>query len=188
MIRRPQPASNLLRQPVEQSGKHQIPSETVAQRRITEAEVKLLLKTGKLIFREVYNNYAQANEASEIKVVYDIRRKDNPTLNLHLQFSARLERPTISVGPRPTPGIALRWHNSRIRGISWRLQHDVIQNGVVTGKVRGWYEHQWTDTDEDRFIVDINRNVKRADFWALVRFCLKRWNIEDSNKQYGLGE
>jgi hypothetical protein len=159
---------------------------------ITEADVAYLLRAKKFIHRVIRNSADSRQEVLEVVVIYNVRRKDREHLELKLRFSARLEKPVKVTVPQPRPGVSLTWHGQRIRGISRRIKHANIRNGVVVGEVRGWYEHQWTNSDEDKSIKDINKEIKQEDFWSVVEFCLRRWNIEfESRKQLGqlsLGE
>jgi hypothetical protein len=105
-----------------------------------------------------------------------------------LQFHARLEKPISGVHPRPRPGISLKLHGERIRGINWNVRHDDILNGVEVGFVRNWHEKIWTNTDADKHIVDINGDVKNTDLFSMIRFAFDRWNIEDPKNQTRLGD
>jgi len=145
---------------------------------ITEADVAYLLAAKKFIFRVTADNSDQRRDVPEIRIRYEIRRKDLREHTIYVQFFARQEQAVLSALPKPTPGISLLWYGRRIRGISRRIKHDVIRDGVKIGIVRGWYEHQWTNTDEDKYIVDINSEVKRPDLRSLIAMCLDRWNIE----------
>jgi hypothetical protein len=146
----------------------------------TESDVKKLLKKRKFVYRLIEDNREESrtNPAiTEVRVKYEIRTIAEPNIDIKLRFSARLSK----TGPvKPFPGIALFWYrNKRVRGISWAVHHGVVKNDAVIDKVHGWYEHQWTDSDEDRFIVDINKNIERTDLFSMVNFCLKRWNIKE---------
>jgi hypothetical protein len=41
-----------------------------------------------------------------------------------------------------------------------------------------WHEKLFTDTDKDKYIIDINDDIKNTDFWAIVKFCCIRWNLD----------
>lgn len=113
-----------------------------------------------------------------MRIRYEVRKKDNPGAYLGLQIFAKLNRTPVPRGISPTPSVSLLWYNLRIRGINRKLRHDVVQNGIVVGTVRGWHEHQWTDADEDKFVIDVNALIKKSDLRSLLQFCMKRWNIE----------
>ena len=76
------------------------------------------------------------------------------------------------------PGASLLWYSKRIRCLAWKLRRDVVKDGEVTGFVNGWYEHQWTDADQDRYVVDVNAEITATDFDSIVHLCCERWNIE----------
>ncbi len=147
---------------------------------LTEADVKKLLKKRKFVYRLLGDNRedSRTNQSiTEVRIKYEVRTIAEPNVDIKLRFSARLAK----TGPvKPFPGIALFWYRSkRIRGISWAVRHDIVRNNAVIGKVKGWYEHRWTDVDEDRSIVDVNRDIDRTDLFSMVNFCLNRWNIEE---------
>jgi len=123
-----------------------------------------LLAAKKFISRVIEDNSHRRHEVTEVRIRYEIRLKDQPGTVLYLQYFARQEQPALPAVPKPTPGISLLWKGRRIRGVSRRIKHDVIRDGIKTGVICGWYEHQWTNTDEDRYIVDINNFVKNPDF------------------------
>ncbi|MBA3356454.1 MAG: hypothetical protein H0U18_11100 [Pyrinomonadaceae bacterium] len=148
----------------------------------TEAEVRDLIAAKKYIHRVMEDNRGQPN-ANEIRLTYEIRRRGNETGNLHLRLFARLEKQVNAAVVKPQPGVSLLWCNKRIRCICWRLRHDIIRDGRVIGFVRHWHEKQWTDPDEDKFIIDANDFVKKnIDFASLIYLCLRRWNIETSEQ------
>lgn len=154
----------------------------------TEAEVAYLLKAKKFIHSCTKDTTASGNTIPMIEVMYMIRRVDDPRDNdLRLKFWARRERPLLETGPKPKPGVSLKWRGHRIRGIARRIKHDCIRNGIVIGEVRGWYERQWTNTDEDKYCVSIEAEMKRVqeDFWSVVNFCLDRWNIKPKTEASG---
>lgn len=160
----------------------------VSHAALTDYSVRQLLRAKKFIYKELANNWDRRASVPRIELIYDIRRVSSPNQDLRLKFSARLSQSAGAVLPRPLPGVALLWHGERVRGIDSKLRHDVIKNDAQIGIVRGWHEHQWTEMDGDRFVINANRTIKQPDFWTLVRICLKRWNIEYSDAQLRLGE
>lgn len=84
---------------------------------------------------------------------------------------------------KPVPGASLIWKTKRIRGIDWRLKKAVFRDGVIVGYVKGWHEHLWTNTDEDRYAIEVNDRIKRTDLRSFIAFCLTRWNVEDGDRQ-----
>jgi hypothetical protein len=148
----------------------------------TEAEARDLIAAKKYIHRVMEDNRGQPN-INEIRLTYEIRQRGKESENIHLRLFARLEKQVNAASVKPQPGVVLLWHNERIRGVCWRLRHDIIQDGKMIGFVRHWHEKQWTDADRDKFIIDANGFVKKnMDFGSLVRLCLKRWNIEVSDQ------
>jgi hypothetical protein len=145
----------------------------------TEADIDYLLNARKVV-HSVIRDTTEKPDASLLEVVYRIVRSANPDDDIKLRLHARRPKPVLVSAPRPRPSAALLWHNVRIRGIDRKIVHPVIKNGVITGKIRGWHEHQWTDADGDRYVVHVNRQMKniQEDFRAVLRFCMKRWRIE----------
>jgi hypothetical protein len=82
----------------------------------------------------------------------DMRGKQVP-----LQFHARIETPISGFPVRPRPGISLKWKGKRIRAVCWAIRHDGAFNGQPIAPVRKWHEKQWTEVDEEKYIVDIKR-------------------------------
>lgn len=160
---------------------------------INEAAVAQILSKRKFVYRVKYDNTARSpgnpvsTEPNEKRIVYDLRFLDAPEKEAHLQFLARQETPVSGVYPRPMPGMSLRWKGVRIRGINWNLRHDVVSNGVSTGYIRGWHEKLWTNADADKYIVDINGEVRNRDLNSMIRFAFERWNVEDPKGQTRLG-
>jgi hypothetical protein len=156
----------------------------------TEAEVAYLLKAKKFVHSCTKDTTNSGNSIPMIEVMYSIRRADAPKDDdLRLKFWARRERPVLVTGPKPRPGASLLWRGHRIRGIARRIKHGSIRNGILIEEIRGWYEHQWTNTDQDKYCVGIGSEMKQVqeDFWSVVRFCLTRWNIETKADQSNQG-
>jgi len=153
----------------------------------TEAEVQHLIAAKKYIHKVMEDNRRQPN-INEIRLTYEIRRRNNEAERLRRRFFARLEKQANAAVVKPFPGVSLLWYNHRIRAICWRLRHDAYRDGQFIGYVRGWHEKQWTDADHDRFIIDANSIVgDKTGFASLIGLCLRRWNIE-APEQYELGE
>ena len=74
----------------------------------TEYNVKALLRARKFIHKELANNWDRYGQVPRVEVIYDIRRKDLPTEDLGLRFSARLAQPGGPGLPKPMPGVALQ--------------------------------------------------------------------------------
>jgi len=152
----------------------------------TQSDVDYLIRAKKFIHRTIQDNTnwqktSPHKAPDELRIVYDIRRSDGPDTNLKLQFAARRE-----LSPQTKWGIALRWHGERIRGLDHKLREDIIRGGLIVGKVRHWHEHQWTNEDRDKHVVDANAIVKNQDMRSLIETCLDRWNIEGFGHQLRL--
>ena len=78
------------------------------------------------------------------------------------------------------------WHGKRIRGLDHSITHDVVENGVITGKIKGWHEHFWTDQDEDNNIRFPNPPLQNFDLQSVIAWCCKNWKIEDLSTVQGL--
>jgi hypothetical protein len=62
-------------------------------------------------------------------------------------------------------------------------------SGQSIAPVRGWHEKLWTEIDEDKYIIDVNEDIKNEDFRSIIRFCCNRWNIEPLEEpQYRIGD
>ena len=138
--------------------------------------------------RLIFNNTElRLEEPDEKRIIYEVRFADMREKDAHLQLLARLEKAIAGVYPRPLPGISMRLAGRRIRGINWNLRHDCIQNGVSVGRIRGWHEKRWTNSDGDKFIVDINGEVRNTDLLSMIRLACQRWNIDLPADQPRLG-
>lgn len=169
----------------------------MSQPAITEALVGELLSRWKFIHRAVYDNTQSAKserrqkdyvEPDEKRIIYEVRFSDMREKDAGLQLHARLEKPLSGVYPRPMPGISLKLGGRRIRGINWNLRHDSMLNAVPVGTVRGWHEKLWTNADGDKYIIDINTEVRNTDLHSMIRFACGRWNIEIPENQIRLGD
>jgi hypothetical protein len=112
-----------------------------------------------------------------------------PRKDVRLRLCARLAPSLPGIGPRPVPGIALQWKGKNIRKVDHALRHDSYRYGVSAGHVRGWHEHIWTDTDEDRYVIPAEPPIKNGEMRALIRWAFDKWNIENNeiNEQLLLG-
>jgi hypothetical protein len=170
----------------------------MSQPAITGAQVGHIVARPKFIFREQQNNtqrspadrrrsdYVQPNE---LRIYYEIRFTDMREKETGLQVFARLEKPLTAVYPRPKPGISLLLRGRRIRGIGWTFRHETVLNGATIAPVYGWHENLWTDADEDKYLIDINEDVKKTntDFRSMISFACERWNINIEEKQINIG-
>jgi hypothetical protein len=163
---------------------------------ITRAYVEEIITRPKFVYREISNNtrVSRADKRSkdyvapeEKRIYYEIRFKDMREKPADLRFFARLEQGLSGVRPLPKPGMSLWLLNSRIRGINWNMRHENMLNGVKIAPVREWHEKLWTDIDEDKYIVDINDEVRNTDLRSMIRFACERWNIDIEEKQIQIG-
>lgn len=145
----------------------------------TEADVAYLLRAKKFV-QTVLKDTVDDQNAPLLEVIYRIVRTDNPVDDIKLRLAARRPKQRVETFQRPRPSAALQWHGYRIRGIDRKIVHSVIKNGLIVGEVRGWHEHRWTSTDEDNFVIDVNEAMRKVheDFRSILRFCMKRWNVE----------
>ena len=153
-----------------------------------QADVDYLVKARKFIYRTIEDNSDWARKhplteaPNELRIRYEIRRKDNPHEDIRLQFYARKEMES----PLAKWGTSLLWHGERIRGIDHKLREDRIYGGLIVGFIRHWHEHIWTDEDRDRNIIDVNSVIKNEDKRSIIELCMDRWNIEGYGVQYRL--
>jgi hypothetical protein len=161
---------------------------------ITEAQVAEILARRKRVHQVIENNTRSGDryrrvsgEPSEQRITFGLRFVDSPNSPIPLQLRARLEK-RMPGAPRTWPGLGLIWNHCRIRGINYCLRHDCLLNGVSNGHVKGWHEKIWRNADQDKYIEDINKGIRKTDLMAMIRFCCKRWNIELPNEQLEMGE
>lgn len=158
---------------------------------ITESDVSKILSRTKFIHKVVTDNTRSKDKSApqpfEKRIICDLRFRDMPDNHVQLQLFARLEQAISGVLPKPRPGISLLFKGIRIRGVNCHLRHDSLLNGVSCGHVRHWHEKIWTNTDGDKYIIDINSEVKNVDLTSIIRFCCDRWNIEVKDEQFRLG-
>src|SRR6266481_5994327 len=136
--------------------------------KFTQADVDYLIAARKFICRDVEDNSAARPVPYEVRITFDIRRRDNPQPDIGLRFRALREPYSVI----PKWGIALIWHGKRIRGIDYKLREDIMHGGLIVGHLHHWHEHSWTDTDEDKNIIDVNHAEKNEDMRALIELCM----------------
>ena len=144
----------------------------------TEADVNRLIAAPKYFAKKREDTRGQPN-TKEIRVTYEVRKRGEEESNLRLQYFARLEQRPHAAVVQAFPGVSLLWYGHKIRCLAWKLRRDLIRNGEPRGFINGWYEHQWSDVDHDRYVVDVDDSViQDTDFDWIMRFCCARWNIE----------
>src|SRR3954471_13922144 len=137
-------------------------------RPFTAYEVDELVAATKIagkILQNTLRGDKQGRSTPSVKEIrFAVRKKDSPNVDLVLILSGRIKvKKLTGVASIHKPGVALLWHGKRIRGVDWKIRHEVIQSGVVTGFVKGWHEHICTDQDEDGFIVPVDPKMKNED-------------------------
>lgn len=126
--------------------------------KFTEYQVNQLMAASKVAGKVLHNTMKTDDAATMKEIRFAIRRKDRPSIDLALVLYGRIKIKKLpGVASIHKPGVALLWHGKRIRGVDWKIRHDVIENGMITGFVRGWHEHIWRDGDQDGFIVPVSR-------------------------------
>jgi hypothetical protein len=121
---------------------------------ITRYAVDELVSARKFAFRTKQNTLNERDpKHGEVLLLIEIRRRDAPAIDLVLEFKGRVKKSTLSgVAATQYPSASLIWHGKRIRCIDYKIVHEVIENSVISGRIRGWHEHYWTDADEDAAI------------------------------------
>ena len=93
----------------------------------TEYEVSQLVAARKFVARVVQDNTREEIDPQiERRIIYDVRRKDNPSNDNRLRLCARLSPSLPGIGVKGTPGVSLQWRNKNIRKLDHKLRHDVI--------------------------------------------------------------
>jgi hypothetical protein len=148
---------------------------------ITRYSVDRLVEARKVAMRAKRNTlYSADPKLFEHELRVPLRRVDCPTVDLVLEFYGRVKTKGLpGVASNQKPSASMIWHGKRIRGLDHALRHDVVQNGIVTGFIRGWHEHFWTDADEDSSIREPSPPIKNFDLQSVVKWCSTNWNIED---------
>jgi hypothetical protein len=154
----------------------------------TEYQVDQLVAATKVAGKVLGNTMKGESTSSTKEITIAVRRKDSPTIDLVLILNGRIKVKKLpGVASIHKPGVALMWHGRRIRGVDWKIRHEIIENGIATGFIKGWHEHIWTEQDEDRFIIPINPKMQNENLQAVLQWCVTKWNIEGINEQLALG-
>jgi len=160
----------------------------MSREQITRYSVDSLVEARKVALRTKQNTlYSGDPKQNEASLRIDIRKIDSPGIDLTLEFYGRIMRKSLAgVTVVQRPSAALIWHGKRIRGLDHNLKHETVENGIVTGFIRGWHEHYWTDSDEDNAIREPNPQLKNCDMQAVIGWCSTQWNIEGIGETGGL--
>ena len=115
----------------------------------------------------------------ELLLRLEIRRRDSPNLDLVLEFKGRVKKSQLpGVASTQYPSASLIWRGKRIRCIDHAIVHEVVDHGLVVGRIKGWHEHFWTKQDEDAAIRELNPPLRNYDIYAVIAWCTKQWNID----------
>ena len=98
-----------------------------------------------------------------------------------LVVKAKLHQAPIGL-PRLTPSAALEWYEQRIRGINYELWHDNPDGTII----KGWHEHIWSPDEQDHRVVAARPELRRKDLLGVLKWGLKKWNIEVRKEQADL--
>ena len=147
---------------------------------ITRYAVDELVQARKFAGRTKQNTLdAHDPKQGELCLKVDIRRVDSPSIDLTLEFYGRvMKRGLTGVASTQYPSASLLWHGKRIRGVDYKIKHEVVEGGIVVGVIKGWHEHYWTDLDEDEAIRELNPPLRNYDLKAVIAWCSEQWNIE----------
>lgn len=150
----------------------------------TQYEADALVAAAKVAGKVMSNTMKGDNRAATKEITIAVRRKDSPSIDLVLVLNGRIKVKKLpGVASIHKPGVALMWHGKRIRGVDWKIRHEVTQNGIVTGFIKGWHEHIWTDSEDDKFIIPVSPKMQNEDFRAVLEWSVKKWNIEGIKEQ-----
>ena len=112
-------------------------------------------------------------------LVFDAANPKEPIKGLVVK--ARLHQAPIGL-PRLSPSAALEWYAKRIRGINYELRHDNPDGTFI----RGWHEHVWCPDEQDQRVIAARPEPRRKDLLGLLKWGLKKWNIEVRREQASL--
>jgi hypothetical protein len=157
---------------------------------ITRYNIEALVRARKVAMKTKLNTLYQFDPKGllhERCLKVDLRRVDSPVADLGLEFYPRVKLKRLpGVASTNHPSAALMWKGKRIRGLDYKIRHDIVRNGLIEGYIKGWHEHYWTDTDEDANIRDPNPPVKNGDLQSIISWACNVWNIEGIDTQAGL--
>jgi hypothetical protein len=155
---------------------------------ITRYTVDALVNARKYAVRVKKNTLESKDpKHGELLMLFEIRRVDSPAVDLVLEFRGRVMKAALpGVASTLYPSASLIWYGQRIRCLDHKIVHDVKEDGIVCGRIKGWHEHFWTDADGDDAVRPADPPVKNCDLHAIIAWCSKKWNIEGIQERGGL--
>lgn len=142
------------------------------------ADVDYLVAEKKIIHS--IPDIVHSSARSEYEIRADVRRKNALGEEIGLIIVARLAE-RLSGLPASRPRCILEWHGVRIRGLNYSTLHS--RPGTAGGFIKGWHEHRWNEQEGDSYIVQANPTPNKVDLRSIVKWGLRKWNIEVKEEQ-----
>ena len=150
---------------------------------LTKADVDYLVAAPKFIRAIPRAQFLNVNRRTGWKIHSLVFAKDDSKPIPGLVVMAKAHQAPIGL-PHPTPSSALEWFGKRVRGLNYELWHDNPDGTRVTG----WHEHVWSPDEDDHRVVTARPEPRKRDLLGILKWGLKKWNIEVQMTQAELEE
>jgi hypothetical protein len=144
----------------------------------TKADVDYLVAEPKFIKEIPRSQFLNPSSRTGWKIYASVCSKEDSRPIKGLIVIAKAHQAPIGL-PRPTPSSALEWYGKRIRGLNYELWHDNPDGTLV----KGWHEHIWSPEEDDDRVIAAHPKPQKKDLLGVLKWGLKRWNIEVRREQ-----
>ena len=139
-----------------------------------------MVRARKSVGRKKHSTESIGTSAKEQILRFELRRADAPKADIHLELRSIIPPKSLpGIPPTTFASASILWENYRIRCLDYKVAHDVVLDGFVVGKIKGWHEHYWTKKDKDRAIREPAPPIKNFDLSSILDWCCSKWNIEN---------